>query len=89
MDGLGFLGFARAQQPPDVGCALIAVVGATAYMQHATRYDDLAERGSGTIQIAQHSTALQQDSTLKTTQAAVTAAQRQADALEARPSMRH
>ncbi len=65
-----------------------AQAGLVFAQQQATRYEALARDGSGTVQNAQqYSTALrQQDATLKTTQAAVTAAQRQVDALKAQRS---
>ena len=53
--------------------------------QQATRYEDLARKGSGTIQNAQQysSQLLQQDAALKSAQAALAVAQRQIDSLKA------
>lgn len=51
----------------------------------AARYEDLAQRGAGTVQNAQQSSSTlhQQEAALKSAQAAVTAAQRQIDSLKA------
>jgi membrane fusion protein (multidrug efflux system) len=53
--------------------------------QQAARYEDLARKGSGTVQNAQQygSQLLQQDAALKSAQAAFTVAQRQIDSLKA------
>lgn len=56
--------------------------------QQAARYNELAKRGSGTVQDAQQygSQLLQQQATLKSAQAALIVAQRQIDALKAQRS---
>ncbi len=62
-----------------------AQAGLVFAQQQASRYQDLAQSGSGSVQNAQqYSSALrQQDAAVRTAQAALTAAQRQVDALKA------
>jgi len=88
-DNIGSLDAQSAAQQAQVGQAQAQVEQAQAGLvfaqQQATRYEDLAHTGYGSVQNAQQysSQLRQQEATLRTTQASLSAAQRQIDVLKA------